>query len=83
MAGVLAAGVVWLLLQSFVWLDQARRHQAERAVLQGEAATVRARLESELNATLSLSLGLSAFVLSRPDFSEDELAQVAASFIRL
>jgi len=83
MAGALAAGVVWLLLQSFVWLDQARRQQAERAVLQGEAATVRARLESELNATLSLSLGLSAFVLSRPNFSEDELAQVAASLIRL
>lgn len=83
LAGVLAAGVVWLLLQSFVWLDQERRHQAERAVLQGEAATVRARLESELNATLSLSLGLSAFVLSRPDFSEHELAQVAASLFRL
>lgn len=83
LVGVLAAGVVWLLLQSFVWLDQDRRQHAELAVLQGEAATVRARLESELNATLSLSLGLSAFVLSRPGFSEHELAQVAASLIRL
>jgi diguanylate cyclase len=81
--GVLAACLVWLLLQSFVWLEQDRRHQAERAVLQGEAATVRARLESELNATLSLSLGLSSFVLAKPDFSQDELAQVAASLIRL
>jgi diguanylate cyclase (GGDEF)-like protein len=83
MAGMLAAGTIWLLLQSFVWLDQDRRQQAERALLQGDAATVRARLESELNATLSLSLGLSAFVLSKPDFTEDELAQVAASLIRL
>jgi diguanylate cyclase (GGDEF)-like protein len=82
-AGVLAAGIVWLLLQSFIWLDQDRRQQAERSLLQGEAATVRARLESELNATLSLSLGLSAFVLSKPEFTEDELAQVAASLIRL
>ena len=81
--GVLAACLVWLLLQSFVWLEQDRRHQAERAVLQGEAATVRARLESELNATLSLSLGLSSFVQAKPDFSQDELAQVAASLIRL
>ena len=83
MAGVLAACAVWLLLQSFVWMDQDRRRQADRAMLQAEAATVRARLESELNASLSLSLGLSAFVLSRPDFSEDQLAQVAASLIRL
>ncbi|MGK2953958.1 MAG: diguanylate cyclase [Thiobacillus sp.] len=83
MAGVLAACAVWLLLQSFVWLEQDRRHQAERAVLQAEAATVRARLESELNATLSLSLGLSTFVLSRPGFTQDELAQVAAPLIHL
>ena len=82
-AGVLAACVVWLLLQSFVWLEQERRYQAERAVLQAEAATVRARLESELNATLSLSLGLSAFVLANPDFTQADLAQVAASLMRL
>ncbi len=82
-AGVLAACLAWLLLQSFVWLDHDRRHQAERAVLQAEAATVRSRLESELNATLSLSLGLSSFVLAKPDFSQADLAQVAASLIRL
>ena len=82
-AGVLVACAVWLLLQTFVWLDQERRHQAERAVLQAEAATVRSRLESELNATLSLSLGLSTFVLAKPDFSPADLAQVAASLIRL
>jgi sensor domain CHASE-containing protein len=83
MAGVLAACAVWLLLQSFVWLEQDRRHQAERAVLQAEAATARARLESELNATLSLSLGLSAFVTAKPDFSQADLARVAASLLRL
>ena len=81
--GVLAACLVWLLLQSFVWLEQDRRRQAERAILQAEAATVRSRLESELNATLSLSLGLSAFVLTKPDFSEADLAQVAGALIRL
>ena len=81
-AGVLAACAVWLSLQLFVWLEEDRRHQAERAVLQAEAATVRARLESELNATLSLSLGLSTFVLARPEFSEDDFALVAASLVR-
>jgi len=81
--GVLATCLVWGLLYSFVWLEHDRRLQAERAVLQAEAGTVRARLESELNATLSLSLGLSTFVLAKPDFSEDDLKQVAASLIRL
>jgi diguanylate cyclase (GGDEF)-like protein len=72
-----------MLLQSFIWLERDRRLQADHAVLQAEAGTVRARLESELNATLSLSLGLSTFVLTKPDFSEADLAQVAASLIRL
>lgn len=71
------------MLQSIVWLEQDRRHQAERAALQAEAATVRARLESELNATLSLSLGLSSFVLAQPNFSEQAMQQVAASLVRV
>ncbi len=83
MEGVLAACLAWLLLQSFVWLEHDRRRQAERGVLQAEAATVRSRLESELNATLSLSLGLSTFVLAKPDFTQADLAQVGESLIRL
>jgi diguanylate cyclase (GGDEF)-like protein len=82
-AGVVAACAIWAVLQTFVWLDQDRRNQAEHAVLQAEAATVRARLESSLNATLSMSLGLSTFVLTRPDFTEADLAPIAASLIRL
>jgi diguanylate cyclase (GGDEF)-like protein len=82
-AGVLAAGAIWAVLQTFVWLEQDRRSQAERAVLQAEAATVRARLESTLNATLSLSLGLSTFVLTKPEFTEADLAPIAASLIRM
>jgi len=82
-AGVLAACTVWLSLQLFAWMEEDRRHQAARAVLQAEAATARSRLESELNATLSLSLGLSTFVLARPDFDAGDFAQVAASLMRL
>ena len=81
--GVLTACLAWLLLQSFVWLEQERHYQAERARLQAEAATVRARLESELNASVSISLGLSTFVLAKPDFTYDEFTQVAASLTRL
>lgn len=82
-AGLLAACLVWLLLQSFIWLDQERHHQAELAKLQADAATVRSRLESELNTSLSLSLGLSTFVLANPEFKRDEFAQVAFSLIRM
>lgn len=82
-AGLAAAVAVWALLQSFVWLEQDRRQQTDRVVLQAEASTVRARLESELNATLSLSLGLSSFVLTTPDFSEAAFEQVAASLLRM
>lgn len=82
-AGVFAACVVWLSLQLFVWIEEDRRHQAEQAVLQAAAATARSRLESELNATLSLSLGLSTFVLARPDFTEDDFERVAASLVRM
>lgn len=83
LAGALAAVVGWLLLYGVVWLEQERRLQAERAVLQAEAGTVRSRLESELNSALSLSLGLSTLVLTKPDFSEADLAQVAESLIRM
>lgn len=79
----MAALCAGLLMQFFVWLEQDRRVQAERAVLQAEAATVRARLESELNASLSLSLGLSSFVLADPDFSATAFEQVAASLVRV
>lgn len=82
MAGLAAAIAVWTMLQSLVWLEQDRRRQAERAVLQAEASTVRARLESELNASLSLSLGLSSFVLARPDFPKAAFEQVAAFLLR-
>lgn len=82
-AGLLAALMSWLLLQGFVWLEQERHRQAELARLQAEAATVRSRLESELNTSLSLSLGLSTFVLAKPDFTQDEFSQVAASLIRM
>ncbi len=82
LAGVLAGAAVGGILHGFVWLEQTRRQEIEHAVLQAQAATVRAHLESELNASLSMSLALSSFVLAQPDFSEQAAAQVAASLIR-
>lgn len=82
-AGVLGALAVWLALETLVWIEQDRRQQAERAAVQAEVSTVRSRLESEMNATLSLSLGLSTFVLTKPDFTEADLVRVAGSLIRM
>lgn len=82
-AGVLGALAVWLVLETLVWIEQDRRQQAERAAVQAEVSTVRSRLESEMNATLSLSLGLSTFVLTKPDFTEADLVRVAGSLIRM
>lgn len=82
MIGVLAGMIILLLLESFILIERDRRHQAEKAASQAHVATIRARLESELNATLSLSLGVSSFILSKPDFSPDQFAQVAAALIR-
>lgn len=83
LAGILAGLVSLALLEIFIWVEQDRRHQAELAAVQAHAATTRARLESELNTTLSLSLGLSSFVLANPDFTADQFAQVAASLVRM
>lgn len=80
---VLVAVGAFLLLEFFVWVEQDRRHQAERMAMQAEISTARARLESDLNATLSLSMGLSTFVLTNPGFTQIQLTQVAASLIRL
>ena len=82
-AGLLAAVVVGLLLEALTWMEADRREQAERAAVQAEVATARSRLESEMNATLSLSLGLSSFVLAKPDFTEADLIQVAGALVRM
>jgi diguanylate cyclase (GGDEF)-like protein len=83
MAGILAGLFALLLQESFISVEQDRRHQAEMAALQARTATVRARLESELNSTLSVSLGLSSLVLSNPDFTRAQFEQVAASLVRM
>lgn len=83
LAGLLVGIATLVLLESLIWVEHDRRRQAEMAAIQAHTATARARLESELNATLSLSLGLSSFVLSNPDFTQEQFTQVAASLVRM
>lgn len=80
----IAAGLVALAVQhAFIRMEQERNAQTEKNVVLAHISSARARLESELNASLSLSLGLSTFVMSNPDFSEQAFAQVAASLIHI
>lgn len=79
----LAGLTTYLMLESFIHLEQERRQQIEKNVAQAHVANVRAVLESELNASLSLSLGLSTFVLANPAFTGEQFAQVAASLVHI
>lgn len=78
------AGLLALAIQvAFIRIEHQRNAQIEKNVVQAQISSARARLESELNASLSLSLGLSTFVMSNPNYSEQEFAQVAASLIHI
>lgn len=80
----LLAGLVALLgFESIIHVQQDRRTQTERFLTQAQVATTRALLESELNASLSLSLGLSTFVLSNPTYQAAHFEQVAAALIHI
>ncbi|MEW5786626.1 MAG: diguanylate cyclase [Pseudomonadota bacterium] len=68
---------------SFLHVDRERRAEAEKSLVQAQVSSVRARLESELNTTLSLSLGVSSFILGKPDFTEQDFRQVAAALVRI
>ncbi len=80
----LAAGIVtFFMLESFIHVESDRRLQIELNVVQAHVSSVRATLESELNASLSLSLGLSTFVLTNPTYTDEQFDQVAASLMHI
>lgn len=83
LVGILAGLATLVTLESFLAVEQQRRVVAERNAVQAQVSTVRARLESALNASLSLSLSLPTLVLSKPDFQEADFVQVAASLVRI
>lgn len=66
-----------------VVLEQARDHQALREQNQASISLVRAKLETEINSTMFLALGLSSFVTASPDFTPNQFEQMAAMLMRL
>lgn len=80
----LAVGLLTLLFaQWLIHLESARVQQAAQLRLQGEAALVRASLESELNSTLSIGLSVAAFIAANPDFRNDEYERLAETLFVL
>lgn len=66
-----------------VALDEARNIQFRRANMVEQLATVRARLEGELNSTLHLTRGLVAYVSTHPETTELEFDRIAADTISI
>lgn len=66
-----------------VSLEQDRDQQALRLQQQASISLVRAKLETEINSTMFLALGLSSFVAASPDFTPSQFEQMAAMLIRL
>lgn len=81
--GIAVFLVALTLGKYLVDLEQDRDHQALRLQQQASVGLVRAQLETEINSTMFLSLGLSAFVAASPDFTPSQFEQMAAMLLRL
>lgn len=77
LAGIGITLAVFALAEMLIGLHFQARHQGETAALHAHAATARARLESELNGTLYLTLGIPALIHAQPDFDAAAFARVA------
>ncbi|APG28393.1 hypothetical protein A7E78_11350 [Syntrophotalea acetylenivorans] len=66
-----------------VTLEQDRDQQALRLQHHASISLVRAKLETEINSTMFLALGLSSFVTASPDFTSNQFEQMASMLMRL
>lgn len=75
-AAIVAA--LLLVLTSYLnSIESSRLQQQARADVSKEAGLIRARLESEINSSVYLSLGLVSYISANPAFTQDEIARVA------
>lgn len=83
LVGLAVALLTLLFAQWLIQLESARAQQAAQLRLQAEVALVRARLESELNTTLSIGLSVATFIAVNPDFRNDEYERLAETLFVL
>ena len=77
-AMAIALAILLLALTSYLnSIETSRVNQDAREKVSAEAGLIRARLESEINSSVYLSLGLVSYISANPGFTEDEIARVA------
>jgi len=76
--------VALLLVSTIVYLNSIetdRSRQIMRDSVAAEAGMVRTRLESEVNSSIYLSLGLVSYIAANPAFKEDEIARMSGHIL--
>lgn len=63
-------GLLFFLSEYGIQIEKARLNEVERSQVLQESASVRARLESELNATLHLTTGLTGYIVINPELND-------------
>ncbi|MES2553552.1 MAG: EAL domain-containing protein [Pseudomonadota bacterium] len=77
---VISLLVALLLIATTVYLNSIETERARQIIrdsVTAEAGLVRTRLESEVNSSVYLSLGLVSYIGANPSFKEDEIARMA------
>ena len=83
LAGVLTLLIFLSIVEYLVWLEYDRDIQTMKARNNTAVGLVRAKLETEINRTMYLGLGLSSFVSATPRFSPAQFDRVAATLVSL
>ena len=81
LAGVLVCVLAVATTELVVWLLHQHRVEQQRSDVLHETATVRARLEGEINSTLYLTRGLIAYVATHPEVPAAEFSTLASEII--
>lgn len=79
--GLLAVALLGGVTEAIVGLLQSNHLERQRIEVLNRLATIRARLEGEINSTLHLTRGLIAFVAIHPDFESSEFDALASEII--
>ncbi|HEY3308190.1 MAG TPA: diguanylate cyclase [Desulfuromonadaceae bacterium] len=82
-AGILTLLIFLIIVEYLVWLEYDRDYQTMKARNYTAVGLVRAKLETEINRTMYLGLGLSSFVSATPEFSPGQFNRMAATLVSL
>lgn len=81
LAALLATILVALVSELVISLIDDNRHERQRSEITSRLATIRAKLEGEINSTLHLTRGIIANVAIHPEIDTHEFNQLAAQIV--